>query len=171
MVSKRFPAAIHLGIAALLPLVIVALVHGSGPSNKARSTTPAVNSRPITAAGAEREAVAERFVSQALATWQQRLDLKDWKVKVDLVRPTALEPKTLGNIHWDMNTKEATIAVLSAYDYTLPTPAMLDDMEFTVVHELVHLHLAALPHTDASVVPEEHAVNELARALLQLAKH
>jgi hypothetical protein len=171
MVSKKASAAIHLGIAALLPLVVVALVHGSGSPNKSRSTTPAVSSRHISAADTEREAVAQRFVGQALTTWQQRLDLKDWKVKVDLVRPTALEPKTLGNIHWDMNTKQATICVLSAYDYTLPTPAMLDDMEFTVVHELVHLHLAALPHTDASVVPEEHAVNELARALLQLAKH
>jgi hypothetical protein len=115
--------------------------------------------------------MAQRFVGKALQTWQQRLELKDWKVKVNLVRPSDLEPKTLGNIHWDLKTKQATIAVLSAYDYTLPTQAMLDDMEFTVVHELVHLQLATLPHTDASRLPEEHAVNELARALLQLAKH
>jgi hypothetical protein len=170
MVSKKFPAALHLGIAALIPLVVVALVRGSGSSNRTHAAPTAAH-RPISAADAEREATAERFVNQTLATWQQRLDLKDWKVRVDLVRPTSLEPKTLGNIHWDINTKEATICVLSAYDYTLPTPAMLDDMEFTIVHELVHLHLSALPHTDASVLPEEHAVNELARALLQLAKH
>ncbi len=169
MVSKKLPAATHLGIAAILPLVLVALVHGSG-SNKQQPATASA-SRQTSPRDAEREAVAQRFVGQSLATWQERLDLKDWKIKVDLVRPSALEPKTLGNIHWDLNTKEATIGVLSAYDYTLPTPAMLDDMEFTVVHELIHLHLAALPHTDDSRMPEEHAVNEIARALLALAKH
>jgi hypothetical protein len=163
MVSKKLAAAIHLGLAALLPLALVALVHGSGSLNTRRKTT--------STADAEREAVAQRFVAHALSTWQERLDLKDWKVQADLVRPSSLEPKTLGNIHWDLNTKEATICVLSAYDYTLPTPEMLDDMEFTVVHELIHLHLAALPHTDASRMPEEHAVNEIARSLLQLAKH
>jgi len=169
MVSKKLPAAIHLGLAAIFPLLLAALVHGSG-SDKPK---PAVNSasRQTSPADAEREAVAQRFVDQSLATWQTRLDLKDWNIKVNLVRPSALEPKTLGNIHWDLNTKEATIGVLSAYDYTLPTPAMLDDMEFTVVHELIHLHLASLPHTDASRMPEEHAVNEIARALLGLAKH
>jgi hypothetical protein len=170
MVSKKFAAAIHLGLAALLPLVVVALVHGSGSFTKAHKAAPAAANRRVSAADEEREAVAQRFVSQSLATWQQRLDLKDWKIQVDLVRPASLEPKTLGNIHWDINTKEATICVLSAYDYTLPTQPMLDDMEFTIVHELVHLHLSALPHTDDSVVPEEHAVNELAHALLQLAK-
>jgi hypothetical protein len=130
-----------------------------------------VPSQPTSAADAQREASAERFVTQSLATWQTRLNLKEWKIQVDLVRPNELEPKTLGNIHWDLNTKEAKICVLSAYDYKLPTKAMLDDMEFTVVHELIHLDLAALPHTTDSVVPEEHAVNEIARALLLLAKH
>jgi hypothetical protein len=167
MVSKKLVAATPL--AALLPLLLVSLVHGSG------SVTPSpsqpVSPVPPSRAEREREAVAERFVGKCLHTWQQRLDLKDWKVKVDLVRPTALEPKTLGNIHWDVKTKEARISVLSAYDYKLPTRAMLDDMEFTVVHELVHLQLASLPHTDASRMPEEHAVNELSHALLQLAKH
>src|SRR5262245_38068405 len=107
----------------------------------------------------QREATAQKFVSEALRTWQERLDLKDWDIRVELVRPKALEAKTLGNVHWDLDTKCATIGVLSAYDYTLPTPAMLNDMEFTVVHELVHLHLATLPRSDASARAEEHAVN------------
>jgi hypothetical protein len=161
MVSRKFKAAIHLGLAATLPLILVALVYGSGSV-----TSP----RPANATDIEREAIAQRFVTQALATWQDRLNLKDWDIKVDLVRPSALEPKTLGNIHWDTNTRQASIGVLSAYDYTLPTPAMLEDMEFTVVHELIHLHLASLPRSDASRGVEERAVNELARALLRLAK-
>jgi hypothetical protein len=47
---------------------------------------------------------------------------------------------------------------------------MLDDMEFTVVHELVHLQLSSLPRSEASRSAEEHAVNEIAGALLKLAK-
>jgi hypothetical protein len=70
-----------------------------------------------------------------------------------------------------MDVKAARISVLSTYDYKLPHKEMLADMEFTVVHELVHLHLASLPRSDASRRVEEHAVNELAAALLKLAKH
>jgi len=161
MVSKKLVAAIRPGIAALLLLFAAIIAFGSGPA-----TTPA----PVPHAD-ERQAIAQRFVRQTLDTWQERLNLKDWKIQVDLVRPSALEPKTLGNIHWDTNLKQANIGVLSAYDYTLPTPQMLDDMEFTIVHELVHLHLASLPRNEASRRTEERAVNELAAALLRLAKH
>lgn len=103
--------------------------------------------------------------------WQERLNLKDWDIKFQLVRADKLEPKTLGNINWDADVKGAKISVLSTYDYQLPYHEMLDDMEFTVVHELVHLHLASLPRSEASRRVEEHAVNELAAALLRLAKH
>jgi hypothetical protein len=161
MVSKKFAAALRLGIAALLPLFFTVLIHGSGNG---------LPPKPASGPDAEREAAAEKVVDQALKTWQERLDLKDWKIDVTLVHPSSLDPKTLGNIHWDLNTKKATISVLSAYDYRLATQDMLDDMEFTVVHELIHLHLAALPHTDSSRPLEEHAVNEIARALLRLAK-
>jgi hypothetical protein len=161
MVSKKVLAATQLGIAVTLPFLFVALVKGSGSSPAPQPASPP---------DANREAVAERYVDQVLHTWQERLDLNDWTIQANLVRPSSLEPKTLGNIHWDLNKKHATISVLSAYDYTLPTQAMLDDMEFTVVHEMIHLHLASLPKTNASRPLEEHAVNEIARALLRLAK-
>ena len=119
----------------------------------------------------ERDAVAAKFVAQKLQFWQDRMNLKDWKIAVQLVRADQLEPKTLGNIHWDTDSKTATIAVLSAEDYKLPWKPMLDDMEFTVVHELVHLELASLPRSEASRRVEEHAVNEIATALLKLARH
>ena len=118
----------------------------------------------------DREAAAQKFVSQRLAVWKERLNLRDWSVSAQLVRPSSLEPKTLGNIRWDLDRKEATIGVLSSYEYQLPWQEMLNDMEFTVVHELVHLHLASLPRSEASRRIEEHAVNELASALLKLAK-
>jgi hypothetical protein len=125
---------------------------------------------PIPATPQERESASRQFVLQRLSLWQQRLNLSQWSIRIELVRTAQLEPKTLGNIHWDTETKQATIAVLSSYDYQLPFEAMLDDMEFTVVHELVHLQLAILPRSEASRRAEEHAVNELAGALLRLAR-
>lgn len=117
------------------------------------------------------DAAAAKFVSQKLQVWQNRMNLRDWDIRVELVRADKLEPKTLGNIHWDTDTKSATIAVLAPEDYKLPHQAMLDDMEFTIVHELVHLELASLPRSEASRRVEEHAVNEIADALLKLARH
>ena len=147
-------------VAALLFLTISAISYSSTPNLPSQTPPPGA---------VQREAEAQRFVNQRLTVWQDRLDLKDWKLKVLLLRPKDLEPKTLGNIHWDTDTKEATIGVLSSYDYTMPWKEMLADMEFTIVHEMVHLHLASMPKSDASRRIEEHAVNELARALLNLA--
>jgi hypothetical protein len=60
------------------------------------------------------------------------------------------------------------IRVLDASDYRMPYREMLDDMEFTVVHELIHLELSSLPRSEASRRDEEHAVNQIADALLKL---
>jgi hypothetical protein len=118
----------------------------------------------------DREARAQTFVKARLQFWQQRLNLQKWEINAQLVRNTSLKPKTLSNIHWDAGTMQATIDVQSSYDYKLPFRQMLDDMEFTVAHELVHLQLSSLPRSEASRSAEEHAVNEITQALLNLAK-
>jgi hypothetical protein len=118
----------------------------------------------------EREATAAKFLDAKLHVWQDRMNLKQWDLRVSLVRADKLEPKTLGNIHWDTDAKVATICVLAPADYNLPEKDMLADMEVTVVHELVHLELASLPRSDASRRTEEHAVNEIANALLRMAR-
>ena len=117
---------------------------------------------------AERDALAERQLTASLVRWQQRLQLADWTISVKLSKPKELRGGTLGNIHWDTPAKTATIRVLSAAEYGLPYQAALRDMEFTVVHELIHLELASLPRSDASRSDEEHAVNRMAEALLRL---
>jgi hypothetical protein len=53
-------------------------------------------------------------------------------------------------------------------DCRLSFRPMLNDMEFTVVHELVHLSLASLPRSEASRSSEEAVVNRLAEALVGL---
>ena len=154
MVSNKLATTMHLGVASFLFLGFCISAVAANPESSSR----------------EREIAAEHFVAQKVQLWQDRLNLKDWDIRFQLVRTDKLEPKTLGNINWDADVKVAKISVLSTYDYKLPYRAMLDDMEFTVVHEMVHLQLASLPRSDASRRVEEHAVNELAAALLKLAK-
>ena len=117
---------------------------------------------------AERCATAESFLSQRLFLWQKRLKLEDWNISFKLVRVGELKPKTLGNIHWDSDVKKANINVLNPADYKLAFPETLKDMEFTIVHELVHLQLSSLPRNEASRSAEERAVNTLTEALLNL---
>src|SRR5258706_16034386 len=134
----------------------------------AADPSPVPPSRSESAIARERE--AQKFVNEKLELWQQRMNLKAWDIRAILVRTSTLKPRTLGGIHWDANTMRASIDVLSTYDYKLPHQEMLDDMEETVVHELVHLQLSSLPRSEASRSAEEHAVNEITQALINLAK-
>jgi hypothetical protein len=120
----------------------------------------------------ERSLLTERFASEKLWLWQKRLNLQSWNISVAVLRAGELKPKTVGNIHWDRDQKTAIIRVLDPADYHLPFDEMLRDIEFTVVHELIHLEmspvLAELQRTDANRMQEEHAVNYMAEALLKL---
>ena len=116
----------------------------------------------------EQSHLAERFVNERLSVWSKRLNLEGWQITVIMTRRDALKADTLGGIRWDKGKKSAVIRVQDASDYRLPFGEMLDDMELTIVHELVHLELASLPRSEASRGTEEHAVNGIAGALLRL---
>jgi hypothetical protein len=120
----------------------------------------------------ERSLLAESYAKEKLWGWQKRLGLQDWNVVLEVVRSTELKPKTLGNIHWDTDKKSAVIRVLDPADYKMAQREMLEDIEFTVVHELIHLEMApVLSHftrSDADRREEEGAVNHMAEALLHL---
>lgn len=151
-----------LRISGLLPLVFLGFASAS-------LAQPAVSP---SAPSRERTALAESFAKEKLWMWQKRLNLQDWDVSLEVVRATDLKPKTLGNIHWDTEKRTAVLRVLDPADYTLPFHEMLDDMEFTVVHELIHLDIAPVlsnfTRSDANRREEEHAVNHMADALLHL---
>ena len=119
----------------------------------------------------ERTVAAESFADERLWVWQRRLNLEDWKIALVMARTADLRPKTLGNIHWDLEKKAAILHVLDPADYRLPWSEMLDDIEFTVVHELIHLGFAPvlsdLQRSDANRREEEHTVNHMAAALVE----
>jgi hypothetical protein len=109
-----------------------------------------------------------RHLDDKLTLWRERLKLQDWQVFFVFTRRADLKSRTLGGIRWDKKKKTAVISVLDPSEYRTPLREMLDDMEFTVVHELVHLQLASLPRSEASRSSEEHAVNRITEALLTL---
>jgi hypothetical protein len=145
-----------------LPVLLLVTSTGSLPADSAS----------IDERSRERSIVAASFTNEKLWYWQKRLNLEDWNVSVSVVRSNELKPKTLGNIHWDTDKKTAIIRVLDPAEYQMPFREMLDDMEFTVVHELVHLELAPVlsqfSRNEANRREEEHAVNHMADALLKL---
>ena len=120
----------------------------------------------------ERTLQAQTFAAEKLWYWQKRLNLEDWNISVIVARAKDLKPRTLGNVHWDLEKKTALIRVLDPADYRLPEDKILPDIECTVVHELIHLEmaptLADLHRTDANRLQEEKAVNRMADALLSL---
>ena len=116
----------------------------------------------------DRSSRAERYLHQRLAVWQDRLKLTGWNIAIRMVHPGTLRQGTLGNIRWDAAVNKATIRVLDAADYQRPYDATIQDMEFTLVHELLHLVLSSLPRSEASRSDEEFAVNRMTDALLNL---
>jgi hypothetical protein len=150
------------GLFRVAVLILVAV------ANVVAQTTP--STPPETAR--ERTLLAEKYAAERLSVWQKRLNLQDWNISLLVSRATELKPKTLGNIHWDSEKKTAVIRVLDPADYKLPFSEMLQDLEFTVVHELIHLELSPvltpLQRNDANRREEEHAVNHMADALIKL---
>ena len=148
-------------------LTILVLAIGGVPSIHAQSTSTSTE-----LLAPERAQMVERYASERLWLWQKRLNLQGWKVSVKVSRANELKPKTVGNIHWDRDKKTAVIRVLDPADYHVAFSEMLRDIEFTVVHELIHLEMAPvlsdLQRTEENRMEEEHAVNQMTEALLKL---
>jgi hypothetical protein len=117
-----------------------------------------------------RSTVTPEQVDRWTKQWQKRLDLGDWRIATLIVRHTELKPETLGNLHWDTENHTATIRVLDPCDYELPGSEVPQDIEYTIVHELIHLQLSVLPRDANARTVEERVVNKISEALFQLEK-
>lgn len=86
-------------------------------------------------------------VREACKEWQKRLRLQDWIVKAGIYRARDMDlNECQGECVWHTKTKLATIRLIDPVDY--PEGLIEDqDMEKTLVHELLHLHFAPI-HAD-----------------------
>lgn len=140
---------------AVLGILWVAAAHGASVSIPDKATT---------------SAITQAQVDDWTRGWQNRLDLGEWKITTMIVRVSDLKPDTLGNLKWNSTNKTAVVKVLNPLDYDLPAAEIPTDIEYTIVHELIHLQLSVLPHDSTSKMTEEKVVNRISEALFQLEK-
>jgi hypothetical protein len=120
------------------------------------------------AEGKTKAVVSDAQIAGWVKVWQKRLHLEDWQIEAHIVRPSDLRPDTLGNLKWNTANRTAAIKVLSPVDYDLPAADVVEDMEYTIVHELVHLQLSVLPRDLNRKDVEETVVNKISDALMVL---
>jgi hypothetical protein len=114
--------------------------------------------------------LTQEQLEERLAFWQKVLRLQDWRVRVRLVRQRDLrDPGNQGESEWVLENRAAVIRVLEPFDY--PSDSVWpQDMERTLVHELLHLHFApfdAEPDTAESIA-QEQAIDCIATGLVAL---
>lgn len=106
----------------------------------------------------------ESRLDKELKFWQKRLGLEDWNLSLQIVRQASLDKHTWGNAEWDPDTRSGKIRVLDPRDYNLKGKELNQDMECTIVHELVHIQVSPLDAHDD--VTREEVVNKIMTALL-----
>lgn len=102
--------------------------------------------------------------------WQKRLRLRDWEVAFSIRRARDMDLEDCqGECHWNIQSKLAWIHILDPVDYE-PNKEFPQDMEKTLVHELLHLHFAPFTaDNDNEMVDtaQEQAIDLIARALVE----
>lgn len=100
----------------------------------------------------------------ACQEWQDILRLRDWEIKCFIKRAADMMlENSQGAIDWVLQSKQANIHILSPIDY--PSETWAQDMEKTLVHELIHLHYAPFTN-DINRDSIEHAFMEQSIDLL-----
>jgi hypothetical protein len=144
---------------SVFALIVAISIFAGQPSLKGAQTPPKLTA-----------IVTEAQVQRWLKIWQKRLSLEDWDITAHIVRSRELKPDTLGNLRWNSTSKTAVVRLMDPFDYDLPPEEIPSDMEYTVVHELVHLQLATIPKAAGSKDVEERVVNGIGEALFALEK-
>jgi hypothetical protein len=106
-------------------------------------------------------------LEQKLKEWQKRLRLQDWIIQVRIARANELPENSMGCVHAVLPKKMASIKVLDPidYDHSLMVP---QDMEDTLVHELLHLHLEPILQgiDDSKYIEVEQAIESISFGLV-----
>lgn len=105
-------------------------------------------------------------LEELLKKWQAILRLQDWDVTIKYYRHYDMDEDVKGGVRMCVTKKTARISILDPDDFDPSIPLPLD-VEGTVVHELVHLHLAILDDYEGiKVTLMEQVVDALSKALM-----
>jgi hypothetical protein len=104
------------------------------------------------------------------AEWQKILRLQDWIISVSVRRERDMVLKGLAEILPSLPKRMATIRILDPIDYP-PELSEPQDMELSLVHELLHIHLFPMfadREDEMRQVAEEQAIEAISRGLVEL---
>lgn len=103
-----------------------------------------------------------------LSEWQRRLRLQDWTVKIQLRRRHDMSmDDSAGVCRWQLAKKLACVEIMDPHDYDPGSFGWAQDVERTLVHELLHLHFAPFATHDQPVdTAQEQAIDLIAGALV-----
>ena len=107
-------------------------------------------------------------LAKLASKWQKILRLQDWEVTIDFYRARDFtNADALGECTFNINSREGFIKILDPIDYEGEY-----DLEWIVVHELLHLHFAdwTAKNNYECPVSGEQAIDSIAQALTRLNK-
>ena len=103
--------------------------------------------------------------------WQGILRLSDWDTEVRVVRASGLSGDSQGEIIPFAQKRVAKVKILDPVDFCGET-IIPQDMEVTLVHELLHLYFLPFSIADGSPLDlaQEQAIDALSVALVSLSR-
>jgi hypothetical protein len=116
--------------------------------------------------------LTEEQLQERLQEWQKRLRLQDWIITAKIKRARELMDETQATVSWQLAKKMAMISIMDPIDYP-PDSMEPQDMENSLVHELLHLHFAPLNQNDDDEryhIGEEQAIESIASGLINAAR-
>lgn len=105
--------------------------------------------------------------------WQKILRLQDWIITLVISRERNMNLKGNAEIEATLPKRMATIRILDPLDYP-PNRVESQDMELSLVHELLHIHLFPLfadREDEMRMVAEEQAIEAISRGLIALKRN
>ncbi|WP_144558520.1 hypothetical protein [Shouchella miscanthi] len=117
--------------------------------------------------------LTQEQLQERLEYWQGKLRLRDWIITAKIKRLVEFEVTgRAGEIHALYESREAAIKILDPMDWNGSDGFPLNDMEHTLVHELLHIHTMPINKDKEDIgggcVFEEQAIESITRALLSL---
>lgn len=102
--------------------------------------------------------------------WQKVLRLEHWDVRCFIARKADIKPNSQAYVSWTLQSAQAVLKLMDPIDYDPGTP-FAQDHEESLVHELLHLHVASFDITKVDSLEEtymERAVCHISKALVEL---
>jgi len=113
--------------------------------------------------------VTNEQLTELCTEWKERLGLQAWQVGIAFARHYEMELRGQGECSWTLDKLQAYIRILDPADYE-PNETFPQDIEKTLVHELLHLMFAPFDtERGTSEYGVQHqAIELLSRALVNL---